>query len=464
MEQMLRKLRFVFEPRSVALVGASTTANKIGNVLLRNFLDVKFRGKIYPVNPKYDSVLGIRCYAKVTDIPAAVDCAIIATPAETVPAIMQDCAAKKVGGVVILSGGFEEVGRKDLAGAVRRIALSAGIPVIGPNCLGVFNPYAKMDSIFLPMYKLERPVPGGIAFVTQSGAVGSTVLDLAAYYGMGISKFVSYGNASVLDESDYLEYLAQDKDTEVIILYMEGAKDGRKLLETMKKVNKIKPIIALKAGKGAGGQAAARSHTGNIAGSYLAYHAAFQQAKVIEADGITEVFDFVKIFSQPKPKGNRVAVITNGGGIGVLTADHIESEGLKLAEFGTETRKELAKVLPAYGTVGNPLDLVADSGVESYEKTIDILIDDPDVDVMIIIVLLQTPPIDERIIHVLTEASDNRKKPIATISIGGAYTESYRKILESKGVPSYNSPLAAVKAVERLVTYSKYFEELKKKD
>jgi len=463
MEPKIRKLKFVFEPRSVAIVGASPTPNKIGNVLIRNFIDTHFPGKIYPVNPKYPELAGLKCYAKVSDIPGAVDCAIIATPAETVPGIVKDCAAKKAGGVVILSGGFEEVGRNDLAEEIKRISDENDLPVIGPNCLGIFNPYTKTDSIFLPMYKLERPKPGGIAFITQSGAVGSTVIDLAAYYGVGISKFISYGNGTALDESDYLEYLLQDKETEAIILYIEGVKDGRKLLETMKKVNKTKPIIALKAGKAAGGQAAARSHTGNIAGSYLAYHAAFKQAKVTEAGGIEEVFDFVKMTSQPKPKGGRIGVITNGGGIGVLTADCIESEGLALAQFSEETGKELAKILPAYGTVANPLDLVADAGIEAYEKAIDVMLNDSGIDVLLVIVLLQTPPIDERIIHVLTKALDEKKKPIATISIGGAYTESYRKILESKGVPSYSSPRAAVKAIERFVTYSMYARQLKKR-
>ncbi|HSB46800.1 MAG TPA: CoA-binding protein [Candidatus Bilamarchaeum sp.] len=463
MDKKVRNLKYIFNPKSVAIVGASATPNKIGNVLIKNFLDNKFPGKVYPVNPKYGELLGLRCYPRVSDIPGKVDLAIIATPADTVPDIIDECAAKKVGGAIVLSGGFEEVKRDDLAARIKATADKCDMPVVGPNCLGVFNPYTKVDSIFLPVYKLERPKPGGIAFVTQSGAVGSTVTDLAAYYGMGLSKFISYGNGTVLDESDYLEYLMEDDETEVIILYMEGAKDGRKLLDAMKKVNKKKPIIALKAGKGAGGQAAARSHTGNIAGSYLAYNAAFRQAKVTEADGIIEVFDFVKIFNQPMPKGNRVAVITNGGGIGVLTTDYIEAEGLQLAQFSEETKKEVAKILPSYGNVNNPLDLVADSGVESYGKAIEAMMSDPNIDALIIVVLTQTPPIDERIIHVLAKASDDRRKPVATISIGGTYTEAYRKILEGKGVPSYNSPRAAVKAIERLITYSRYRAQLKGK-
>lgn len=462
MKKIVQNLKFVFSPKSVAIVGASETPNKIGNVLLRNFLDTKFPGTVLPVNPKYDEIVGLKCYPKVSAIPGKVDCVIIATPAETVPDIVQDCAVKKVGGIIILSGGFEEVKRFDLAEKIKKIAEENNIPLIGPNCLGIFNPYTKVDSIFLPMYKLERPKAGGIAFITQSGAVGSTVLDLGAFYGLGVSKFISYGNSTVLDEADYLEYLMNDKETDTIILYMEGAKDGRKLLEVMKRVNKVKPIIALKAGRGAGGQAAARSHTGNIAGSYLAYQAAFKQAKVTEAEGITEVFDFVKIFHQPKPKGNRVAVITNGGGVGVLTADSIESEGLQLAQFSDDTKKEIAKVLPSYGNVANPLDLVADAGVDAYSKAIDAMMKDDGIDALLIVVLTQTPPIDERIIHVLTKASDERKKPVATISIGGTYTEAYRKILESKGVPSFNSPSAAVKAMGKLIMYARYCEQLKK--
>lgn len=462
MRKIVQNLRFVFAPRTVAIVGASATPNKIGNVLLRNFMDTKFRGRVCPVNPKYEEIGGLKCYPKVSAISGKVDCVIVATPAETVPDIVADCAVKKAGGVIILSGGFEEVNRNDLAARIRETSEKSSMPVIGPNCLGVFNPYTKVDSIFLPMYKLERPKPGGIAFVTQSGAVGSTVLDLAAFYGIGVSKFISYGNSTVLDEADFLEYLMHDKETETIILYIEGAKDGRKLLDVMKRVNKVKPIIALKAGRAAGGQAAARSHTGNIAGSYLAYQAAFKQAKVTEAEGINEVFEFVKIFNQPKPKGNRVAVITNGGGMGVLTADSIESEGLALASFSDVTKKELAKILPPYGNVANPLDLVADAGVEAYGRAIDAMMADPNIDALLIIVLTQTPPIDERIIHVLTKAADEKKKPIATISIGGTYTEAYRKILENKGVPSYNSPRAAVKAMERLMTYARYCEQLEK--
>ena len=462
MRKILHNLKYVFRPKTVAIVGASATPNKIGNVLMRNFAVAKFPGRLCPVNPKYPQLMGRRCFAKVSDIPGKVDCVIIATPAETVPAVVEDCAKKKAGGVIILSGGFEEVGRNDLAEAIKKVAVENDMPVVGPNCLGIFDPYTKVDSIFLPSYKLERPKAGGIAFITQSGAVGSTVMDLVAYYGLGLSKFISYGNSTVLDEADYLEYLLNDKDTESIILYIEGAKDGRKLLEVMKKVNKVKPIIALKAGRGAGGQAAARSHTGNIAGSYMAYNAAFKQARVLEADGIDEVFEFVKIFNQPKASGNRIGVITNGGGMGVLTTDSIEAEGLKMAQFSEESIATFKKILPSYGNVGNPLDLVADAGVDAYERAIDAMMKDPNVDALAIVVLTQTPPIDERLIHVLSRVCDEKKKPMVTISVGGAYTEAYRKIIEGRGIPSYSSPRAAVKALQRFITYCAYSDKLKK--
>ena len=463
MNEKIKKLRYIFRPRSVAIVGASATPNKIGNVLVKNFIDGRFMGKIYAVNPKYKELLGLPCYPKVSSIPGQVDCVIIATPAATVPSVVEDCGKKKVNGVVVLSGGFEEIGRQDLASQMKSYSDRYNMPIIGPNCLGVFDPYSRIDSVFLPRFKLERPKPGNIAFVTQSGAIGSTVIDLAAHYGMGISKFISFGNGTVLDESDFLEFLEQDKETEIIILYLEGVKDGKKLLRWMSKVNRKKPIVVLKAGKYAGAMAAAKSHTGNIAGSYMAYKAAFLQAKVTEADGLDELFDFVKIFGQPHPVGKRVGVITNGGGMGVLTADAIEEYGLEIASFSEDSRKGIRKILPDYGNVGNPLDLVADAGVDAYAKAIEIMQNDPNIDALVIIVLTQTPPIDERILGVLTEASDDRRKPVITISVGGDYTDTYRKALESRGVPSYGSPLSAIKALKRLVEYAEWRRKIAKK-
>jgi len=461
MKKIVKNLKYILNARSVAIVGATPNPNKIGNIVLKNFVNGKFRGKIYPVNLKYNEVLGVKCYKKIVAIPGKIDCVIIATPASTVLSIIRDCVKKKVGGIILITSGFEEIGRVDLAQEIRELAIKNNIPIVGPNCLGVFNTYSEMDSIFLPEYKLKRPKAGGIAFISQSGAVGSAVMDLAAYYGLGISKFISYGNATVLDESDYLEFLLNDHETKIIILYIEGVKDGRKFLDTMTRVNKVKPVIALKGGKGKGGQAAAKSHTGNIAGSYLAYHSAFKQAKVTEAEGLHDLFDFVKIFHQPNAKGKRVGIVTNGGGIGIITTDFVEKEGLVLAEFSEKTKKEIAKFMPIYGNIGNPLDLVADSGIEAYQRTVEIFMNAKEIDILLIIALMQTPAMDERIVHVLIKASDDRRKPIASINIGGAYTEGIRKILDSGGVPTYESPAAAAKAIKKLVTYSEYAKKLR---
>ncbi|MFH1393246.1 MAG: hypothetical protein ABIH29_00005, partial [Candidatus Micrarchaeota archaeon] len=241
------------------------------------------------------------------------------------------------------------------------------------------------------------------------------------------------------------------------------AKDGRVLLEWMKKVNMKKPIIALKAGKYATGMAAAKTHTGNIAGSYLAYKSAFKQAGVTEAHSLDELFDFVRIFNQPLPKGNRVGIITNGGGMGILTTDAVEDEGLVMSKFSSDTAAKLKEILPSYGTVANPLDLVADAGVEAYEKAIEAYMEDPEIDALAIVVLMQTPPIDERILHILIKASDDRRKPILTISVGGEYTENYRKILEARGVPCYQSPASAIKALKRFVEYAERKRKIRKR-
>ncbi len=455
-----KNLDSIFNAKSVAVIGASDNPDKLGNVILKNFTDGGFGGRIYPINPNHKSLLGLDCYPNVLAVKEKIDCAIIATPAQFAPQILQQCSKKGIKGVILLSGGFGEVGNLKLETEVKTICEKNEIALIGPNCLGVLNPHTRIDSIFMPFYKFQRPSPGTISFITQSGGVGSTIVDLAASYGVGISKFISYGNGAVLSEADFLEYLENDPKTKAIILYIEGAKDGRRLFETMRKVNRKKPIIVLKAGRGGKAGEAAKSHTGNLAGNYLAYKAAFRQAKAIEAESLEELFDFVKIFEQPLPSGKRVGVITNGGGIGVLTADAIESEGLELAQLSSQTAKSVKRILPEYGNVGNPLDLIADAGVDKYAAAIEAFMEDPGIDAVIIDVLFQVPPIDERLLKVLIRASGDRRKPIAVVAMGGSYTERQRRMLESNCVPTYNNPLAAVKAIGKLAEYGAYRKRL----
>ncbi|MBI5227390.1 CoA-binding protein [Candidatus Micrarchaeota archaeon] len=459
-KQQIKNLKFIFEPKSIALVGASPTPNKVSNVIFKSLTEGNFQGEFYPVNPKYQEITGIKCYPSISSIKKKIDCLMIATPAQTVPMILQECARLKIKGVVLVTAGFSEAGEEGtkLERQIKEICDENEIALIGPNCLGTLNPSTGADSIFLPMHKLERPKPGNIAFITQSGAVGSTIIDVAAYHGIGISKFISYGNATVLDEVDLLEYLEKDNKTKTIVVYIEGARRGREFFEAMKRINKKKPIIALKAGKFSRSAAAAKSHTGNIAGSYLAYNAAFRQAKVIEAEGLEDLFDFMKIFSQPLAKGKRVGIITNGGGMGVLTADAVDQMGLEFAEFSAEAKVKLKTILPSFGNVANPLDLIAEADGEKYEKGIEIMMDDPAIDALFIITLFQTPPMDERVLNVLIKASDDHRKPIACIMLGGAYTTNYQRYLDKYKVPSYNSPIAAVKAMKKFIEYSRFRE------
>jgi len=456
MREQVKNLKYIFRPKSVAIIGASGTPTKVGAVVLKNLIEGNFGGDIYPINPKYEELVGKKCYPSVLAVKKRIDCAIIATPAKFVPKILEQCGKKKIKGVVVLSGGFSEVGNTELENKLKKTADKYKMAVIGPNCLGILNPYHRVDSIFLPMYKLKRPRPGGISFVTQSGATGTCVVDLAAQFGVGVSKFISYGNGTVINEIDLLEFLEKDRKTEEILLYLEGTKDGKKLLETMKRVNRKKPIVVLKAGKGERAAQAAFSHTGNLAGNYLSYEAAFRQSKVVVADSLDELFEFVKIFNQALPKGNRIGVVTNGGGLGVLTTDVIENKKLALAEFSKETTKELKKILPPYANAENPLDVIADAGSELYKKSLDILKRSPEVDILAVIVLFQAPAIDERILNILVNLSDEKKKPVVVIAVGGEYTEGHRKILEGYGVPTYSSPSDAIKAVKKLVDYAHF--------
>lgn len=456
MQKKVQNLKYIFEPKSIAIIGASEKPGKLGTIILKNLIDGSFTGKIYAVNPKYEKIFELKCFSDVTKIKEKIDCAIIVTPAEVVPKILEQCAKKKIPGIVLLTSGFAEAGKIELEEEVRKISNKNSIAIIGANCLGIYNPYTRIDSVFLPMYKLERPRPGNISFITQSGGVGSAIIDIAAHYGVGIAKFISYGNATSIDESDLLEYLELDKKTKTIIAYIEGLKDGRRFFEVIRRINKKKPVIILKAGKHTKGAKAALSHTGNIAGSAMAYTAAFRQARIVEANDLEELFDFVKMFSQPLPKGGRLAIITNGGGPGILATDAAEDINLTLADFEENSRVEIKKILPDYGGVNNPLDLIAEADADVYEKAIEILMQDKNVDLICIIVLPQTPAIDERILKVLIKASDDRRKPIAVVCIGGTYADSFRRYLEGSGVPTYAYPIQAIKAIKKLIEYARF--------
>jgi acetyl coenzyme A synthetase (ADP forming)-like protein len=452
-EELVRNLKYIFQPNSVAVIGASRDPTKIGHVLFRNFLESGFLGKVYPINPNVDYILDEKCYPSIIDVPGEVDCAIIAVPAQVVPKVLKECGEKGVKSAIGISSGFAEVGNYALEEEVRNICLENNIALIGMNCLGIINPETRVDCIFLPMYKLKRPKLGNIAFIAQSGAVGSCVIDLAADLGVGISKFVSYGNATVINECDLLEYLLEDKRTKIIAAYFETIKDGKRFIKVASEVTKKKPIIAIKAGKTASGAKAAKSHTAAMAGDAEVYSAVFKQTRVIEVESLTDLFDYSKVFLQPPPKNNRVAIITNGGGVGVLTTDWAEKNGLKLAEFSEETKKKLREKLPNYVNIANPLDLAGDADSERYALALSLLLDDENVDAIIVILLFQTVSLDSNVNDIVISASNQKKKPIVVISIGGEYATYNKKILEEQGVPTYTSPYVATGSLAKLTWY-----------
>jgi acetyl coenzyme A synthetase (ADP forming)-like protein len=451
----MAKLDYFFTPKSVAVIGVSRNTKKVGHVIFRNFVEGGFKGKLYPVNPKVDEILGYKSYPSVLKIPGKIDLAVISIPAPIVPKIMEECGKKGISAVIIITGGFKEIGRKDLEDDVIKVLKKYRIRVIGPNCVGVFDPYSEVDTFFLPKYKLERPGKGDIAFISQSGALGSVVLDWMSMKGYKISKFISYGNAADVDEADLIDYLSNDDKTKVICAYFEGVKQGRKFYEIASKVTGRKPVIALKGGKTAEGNNAVSSHTGSLAGQAEIYSAAFRQSGVIEAESLEEIFDFARVLStQPVPKGNRVQVITDGGGFGVLATDWIIKNGLKLAKMKPDTIKRMRNSLPNHVVLKNPIDLTGDANVGRYKVAMEAAVDDDNVDMIVVITLFQIPTLTAEITDVISSYAERSDKPIIVIAAGGRFTEVLKKSMEDFGIPTFSYPEKAARALRALYDYS----------
>jgi acetyl coenzyme A synthetase (ADP forming)-like protein len=446
----------IFRPKTIAIIGASRDQTKIGHVIFRNMVEGEFEGKVFPVNPNAKRILGFKCYSSVRNIKEKIDLAVICIPAEIVPEALKECGKKKVSCAIIISGGFKEVGKDELEEKIVEIAKKYKIRVIGPNCLGVFNPYSGVDTIFLPRFKLSRPKVGDIAFITQSGAVGSVVIDWMARKGYKISKFISYGNAADVDEADLIEYLANDEKTKVICAYFEGVKEGRKFFEIAKRIAHKKPIIVLKGGITQEGTKAVSSHTGSLAGSFEVYSAAFKQSGVIQANDMEELFDYARTLAYlPKPKGNRVQIITDGGGFGILLTDSVIKNGLTLAKMSDEKIELLRKQMPDYVVIKNPIDLTGDADTERYRIALEAALEDPNVDIIGLIVLLQVPKLGGEIVDTVINAFKTSEKPIFFISAGGEYTEVLKKTLEDEGIPTFSYPQSAAKSMRILYDFGK---------
>lgn len=445
--RIMRKdnMDMLFSPETVAVIGASGKRGKIGYAIMENFVRGKFRGKAYPVNPSSKSIMGRKSYPSVMDVPGKVDLAVIVVPAKIVPAVLKECVQKKVRAAVIVSSGFSEIGgegraREELCS---RIISGSGMRVLGPNCIGVLDVKTGTDTLFLSMDRLGRPPLGGISFVSQSGAVGSTILDWLSSEGIGISKFIAYENGMDIDESDSIEYLDRDPETRVIALYIEGVRDGRKFINAARKCKT--PILVLKGGKTEFGSKAAFSHTGRLAGSSRVYSGIFRQCGAIEVSSWQELFNTAKgLALQPRPKGRRLAIVTDGGGFGVLAADVAEREGLLLPEPTPQMKKVFRKSFPIYATLHNPIDITGDTNAERYKVAMEACLKSGRYDGVLAITLFQVPTLEENIVDVVAALSRKYKKPILCCAAGGEFTHKLSMKLEAKSIPVYQTPSEAV--------------------
>ncbi len=445
-----------FRAKSIAIVGVSRNPAKIGHVLFRNLIDAGYKGKVFPVNPELKSLFDIKAYKSVSDIPGKVELAVIAVPAESVLKVVRECCEKEIKDVLIISAGFKEVGNKASENELKEYLELHDMRCIGVNCLGIVDFHRNVDLIFLPRSRLKRPEAGNISFVTQSGALGSAILDLCSANGYKFSKFISYGNATAIDESDILEYLLKDKTTKVICLYLEGVKDGEKFFSALKNVARKKPVIVMKGGISEEGKTATKSHTGSLAGKSEVYFGIFKQANVITADSLEQMLYFASTFSNiSKIKGNKVQIITNGGGYGVITTDSVIAAGnLAMARMNEKIKNKLKREIKNdLVSFGNPLDLIGDADTERYRKSLDACIKDNNIDAIILIVLYQTPLITTDIVDVISEYHRIGKKPILVVSTGGSFTRVLRDALVDEGVCTFEFPEHAVKSLSRLVEY-----------
>ncbi|MHA2423300.1 MAG: acetate--CoA ligase family protein [Candidatus Thorarchaeota archaeon] len=461
-----------FNPKSVAIYGASPSPNSVGQAIVQNFIKPLYEGKVYAVNPKYNSVLGIPCFPTLQDIPDPVDMVVIAVPARITPRVFEDIAAKGTGAAIVVSGGFSETGPRgaELENEIVAIGKKHGIRIIGPNCVGVIDTHSHVDTFFLPEYRCGRPRPSNVAnisLVSQSGAFAAAIADWTSELGLGISKIVSLGNKCDVDDDDLLCYLGEDSTTQVICYYTEGYDPGkgRTFFDTAKRITKEKPVLVVKSGRGARAQAASMSHTGSLAGSDNVAHAAYHQAGIIRPDNFEQMFDMAKALAmQPAAKGDRVLMITNGGGLGVMTTDAIEAEGLAQPPPSSELLARFEDRLPGYCAVGNPVDVVGDAGSDRYDAVFEEAIASDEYDIFVVGMLLQTPSLGMEITNRIAYHSRESGKPFIVISMGGGFTTKAGEIMELMGVPTYATGEKGAIAAKALSQYGevKYGKDFKK--
>jgi len=458
-EETYNRLSAFLMPTSVAVIGASVKEDSVGFAVFSNILHTGYKGVVYPVNPNAKAILGVRCFPSILDIPDPIDLAVICIPSRFVPQVIFDCGRKGVKGAVVISAGFKETGPEGakLEEELKNAAKQYNLPVIGPNCLGLGNmdPNIRLNATFAK----RVPKGGSIAIISQSGALGVSLMDYASSRNIGISKVVSLGNKAVLNELDLLKALAKDPQTKVILLYLEDLVDGRKFIETVRTITDTikKPIMALKAGRTAAGAKAASSHTGSLAGSDEVYDAIFAQSGVIRVEFTSELFDYAIAFArQPIPKGNRVGILTNAGGPGILTTDACIRYGMSVPTLSTETITTLRSFLPPAAALNNPIDIIGDADAIRYEKTLQAMVKDPNIDSLIVIGTRQLMTDTKAIAESIVRTAGQTDKTIMVSFPGAPLDDEGVLYLESHGIPVYPFPEAAVRALAVMQKYESW--------
>ncbi|MDD3919067.1 MAG: CoA-binding protein [Candidatus Pacebacteria bacterium] len=441
-------LKYIFNPKSVALIGASNEPKTVGSGIASNLL--KSKKKIFFVNPNSKKVFGKKTYSSVLEIKEGVDLAIIAVPGKIVNFVASQCVEKKVKGIIVISAGFSEVGNTEEEVNLRKIAQEGNMELIGPNCLGIINTKDNLNASFAPL----TPSKGNIALLSQSGAILDAIIDISKNKSYGFSKIVSYGNEAGVDLSDYLEYLATDKETKVIMMYLEGInKNGRKFLEVASRVSKIKPIVVLKSGKTESGKSAALTHTGSLAGNSKIYSSVFKQAGIIEVDSLEELLNTSKALSFYNRSQNGVGIITNGGGFGVLAVDYLDLDGVKIPKLKKETLSKL-EALEKVKTKNNPLDVLGDALADRYEIAMEALLQQKNIHTLFIIQGMQMMTEPEKTAKIIIKLRKKYNKPIICSFVGGDFFKKAIDMLEKNKIPNVEEIKRATKVIKNL-TYEK---------
>ena len=456
----IKKLDSIFKPKRIALIGVSNNPDSVGGITLRNLVGGGFNGVVYPVNPKREAVFGIPCYPDVKSLPKAPDLAVIMTAAKFVPQLVKDCGEAGINGLIIMSAGFKESGEEGKALEAQVKAEKAKFPdmrVIGPNCLGILVPGLNMNVSFAD----GMPKKGHVAFISQSGALCTSVLDWAYESNIGFSHFVSIGNSMDVSFGDLIDYFGQDPTTKSIVLYVESIQNARTFMSAARAFSREKPIIVYKSGRFPESAAAAASHTGAMASEDSIYDAVFHRAGLARVFDFGNIFDFTDLVGRKRiPKGNRLAIVTNAGGPGVMATDSLISLGGKLVKLSEETMQKLNDYLPPFWSHGNPIDVLGDATPERFAKSTEIVLEDENVDAVLVLLTPQAMTDPTATAEAIAKMASNTTKTIMAAWLGGASMREGTQIFNNAGIASYGTPEQAIRAFMTLSDYSQNLEDV----